>query len=374
MTSAPPALRRADLAAAIVRRLTGALCLRINPNANFGFRLGGEVIGPRLLSQLAHVEMVSPTASESLRFYTEILGLEESGSSGASVYLRGWGDWFHHTLQLTEGPGPALGHIAWRAAGPEQLEQAVALVEAAGLGEGWIDAGPGHGPAYRYRSPGGHLHEVFWEVERFKAPAGSESSFPNRPQRFDPRGAAARCLDHVTIAASDPASEAAWYRDTLGHRYMEYTVAPDAPDHVVFAMTTVCERAHDLGIVWDPTPARGRVNHLSYWVASNAELVRAADVFLNAGVEIEFGPGRHGMGEQDYLYVREPSGMRVELNSGGYRNYEPDWEPVRFEPAQGSNVFFRNLAMPHSMFECFPPAAVPGAPPEGAIASTGLFN
>jgi hypothetical protein len=26
----------------------------------------------------------------------------------------------------------------------------------------------GHGRAYRYRSPGGHLHEVFWEVERFR--------------------------------------------------------------------------------------------------------------------------------------------------------------------------------------------------------------
>jgi catechol 2,3-dioxygenase len=320
------------------------------------------------------VEIVSPSASESLRFYADVLGLEQSASSGASVYLRGWGDWFHHTLQLTEGPGPALGHIAWRAGGPEELDQAVALIEASGLGESWIDAGPGHGPAYRYRAPGGHLHEIFWEVERFKAPAGSESTFPNRPQRFDPRGAAARCLDHVTIAAGDPAGEAAWYRDTLGHRYMEYTVAPDAPDQVVFAMTTVCERAHDLGIVWDPTPARGRVNHFSYWVSSREELVRAADVFLNAGVAIEFGPGRHGMGEQDYLYVREPSGMRVELNSGGYRNYEPDWEPVRFEPEQGSNVFFRNLAMPHSMFECFPPGTLAGAQAEGAIASTGLFN
>jgi len=32
------------------------------------------------------------------------------------------------------------------------------------------------------------------------------------------------------------------------------------------------------------------------------------------------------MGDQDYLYVRDPGGMRVEINAGGYRNYEPDWE------------------------------------------------
>ena len=50
-------------------------------------------------------------------------------------------------------------------------------------------------------------------------------------------------------------------------------------------------------------------------------------MLLNADVPIEFGPGRHGMGEQEYLYVREPGGLRIELNTGGYRNYEPDWEP-----------------------------------------------
>jgi catechol 2,3-dioxygenase len=143
---------------------------------------------------------------------------------------------------------------------------------------------------------------------------------------------------------------------------------------VVFAMTTVCERSHDLGIVWDPSPVSGRVNHIAYFVDSREELLRAADVLLNADVAIEFGPGKHGMGEQDYLYVREPGGVRLELNAGGYRNYEPDWEPVRFEPQQGSNVFYKNLSMPHSMFESFPP--VDFTPPEASEAktATGLFT
>ena len=46
----------------------------------------------RLLSQLAHVEIRTPAPDESVRFYTEVLGLEESGRAGASVFLRGWGD------------------------------------------------------------------------------------------------------------------------------------------------------------------------------------------------------------------------------------------------------------------------------------------
>ena len=130
---------------------------------------------------------------------------------------------------------------------------------------------------------------------------------------------------------------------------------PDRPDFVVFAMTTVCERSHDLGLVWDPSGVPARVNHIAYCVDSREELLRVADVLLNADVAIEFGPGKHGMGEQDYLYIREPGGMRIEINAGGYRNYEPDWETVRYEPHQGSNVFYKNLGMPHSMFESFPP-------------------
>ena len=128
-----------------------------------------------------------------------------------------------------------------------------------------------------------------------------------------------------------------------------------------------------LGIVWDPTPVPGRVNHFAYFVDSRESLLRAADVFLNQDIAIEFGPGRHGMGEQDYLYVRDPSGMRVEINAGGYRNYEPDWEPVRFEPQQGSNVFYRNLAMPTSMFESFPPVGARPADDAEAQQATGLF-
>jgi len=213
----------------------------------------------RLLSQLAHVEVFTPTPDESLRFYTEVLGLEESGREGPSVYLRGWGERFHHSLQLTEAEAPGLGHIAWRAQGPEQLDAAVARVEATGAGEGWSDAAPGQGATYRYRGPGGHVHELFWEVERYEAPVGMASPFPNRPQRFVPRGIAARQIDHVTIATADPGADAGWYRDTLGHRFMEYTVIPDRPDWIVFAMTTVCERAHDMGLVWDPSPVPGRI-------------------------------------------------------------------------------------------------------------------
>lgn len=330
-------------------------------------------MGPTLLSQLAHVELTTPKFEESLKFWTDVVGLEETVRVGRTAYLRAWGDRFHHTLQLTEGSETALGHIGWRAASPGALDDAVTRLEAAGVGEGWYDEAVGHGRAFRYRGPGGHLHEVFWEVERFVPPAGMESPFPNRPQRYVPRGAAVRCIDHVTVTTSDPDRDASWYRDTLGQRYMEYTTIPDRPDFPVFCMSSVCERSHDLGLVWDPIGDRGRINHLAYFVESREELLRVADVFLNQDVAIEFGPGKHGMGEQDYLYVREPSGMRLEINAGGYRNYEPDWETVRYEPQQGSNVFYKNGVLPPSMFQSFPDVPISQDEAKKAQEDTGLF-
>ena len=328
----------------------------------------------RLISQLAHVRVVTPRIEESLLFYKEVLGLEESSRDGGSVFLRGWGEHFHHSLELVEGPQPALGHIGWRAQGPEQLDAAVKRIEAAGAGIGWFDGNAGHGRAYRYRGPGGHEHHLFWDVTRFRAEGDMAPLFPNRPQRFRPRGVAARSIDHVTIATAHPEKDAHWYRETLGHRYMEATVAdPEANfgEFVVFGMTTVCERSHDMGLVADFSGAQGRVNHIAYWVDQREDLRRAADVLLDAGIDIEFGPGRHGMGEQDYLYCREPGGMRIELNSGGYHNYEPDFETVRWTPSQGSNVYYRNLKMPHSMHESFPPVDMSQAAEN--MAKTTLF-
>ena len=322
----------------------------------------------RLISQLAHVELLTPTLEESSRFFTEVMGLDETERDESSVYLRCWGDFSTYTVQLTEGPAPALGHIGWRTEGPEALERAVARLEQAGVGEGWSEGQRGHGPAYRYRGPGGHVQELFWEVDRYAAPSDKRSAFPARPQRHSPRGAAPRQLDHITINTRRPYEDSEWYRDTLGYRFMEYTAIDENPDLIVFSMVTTNEKSHDLGLVIDFTEVPGRLNHLAFWVDTVEDVLRAADVLMEAAAHIEFGPGRHGMGEQTYLYFREHGGIRLEINSGGYRNYQPDWQPVKWVPSQGSNTMYRNVSMPDSMTESFPPAA-PSRPPEPAVAN-----
>ena len=129
-----------------------------------------------LLSQLAHVVILSPRPAETVRFFEQQLGLEITTQVGQSSYLRGWGEFFHHSIKVTASAHAGLGHIGWRADSAEALLEAVRLLEASGRGEGWSDGDQGHGPAYRFRSPDGLLHEVFWEVARWHAPPELQST------------------------------------------------------------------------------------------------------------------------------------------------------------------------------------------------------
>ena len=50
-------------------------------------------VAARDLAHLSHVELLTPRPEESLFYFQEILGMEVSGESGDSVYLRGFGDY-----------------------------------------------------------------------------------------------------------------------------------------------------------------------------------------------------------------------------------------------------------------------------------------
>ena len=120
----------------------------------------------------------------------------------------------------------------------------------------------------------------------------------------------------------------------LGFRIMARTVLDEAPISV-FSVLTTNEKSHDLGVVLDGSSRAGRINHYAFWVDTREELLIAADVLGENGYPIEYGPSIHGIGEQNFLYYREPSSLRIELNTGGYRNYVPDWEPNTWKPVAG---------------------------------------
>jgi len=317
----------------------------------------------KLLSHLSYVAITSPDVDASVDFYVERVGLTVVDRIDGAVYLRCWGDYYAYSVVVLPGVEPSLDTMAWRTSSPEALDEAVARIEAAGAQGEWVDV---HtiGRAYRFTGPWGHMMTLHWDVTRHQAPGHTASIYPDRPEKRSTVAGAPRQLDHVTIAASDVDAFAAWYNDVLGFRIMARTLLDEAPISV-FSVLTTNEKSHDLGVVLDGSSRAGRVNHYAFWVDTREELLIAADTLMEHGIPIEYGPSIHGIGEQNFLYYREPSSLRIELNTGGYRNYVPDWEPNTWKPSLGSNNFYRNGAMPMSMTESFPAADGPSATEEG---------
>ena len=318
----------------------------------------------KLLSHLAHLEITTPDVEASVTFYTEQFGLRVFAREGGKAYLRAWGDYYTYSLVISQSDEVGLAVMAWRTSSAEALDQAAKNIEAAGITGTWSDTNVGHGRSYTFTGPYGHTMELYWDVDRFKSTADVASIYPDRPERRSQHGVAPRQLDHVTVASRDVEGMAAWYRDVLGFRIMANTVLDEAPMSV-FSVITTNEKSHDLGIVYDGSSRAGRVNHIAYWVDTREDLLAGADILMENGTNIEYGPSIHGIGEQSFLYFRDPSTLRVEVNTGGYRNYVPDWEPNTWRPSQGSNNFYRNGAMPMSMTESFPAADGPSATEEG---------
>ena len=75
------------------------------------------------VAHLAHVELLTPKLEESARFFIDVMGMTETCREGDSVYLRGWDDYEHHSLQLTASPQPGLGHCAFRASSSQALHR-----------------------------------------------------------------------------------------------------------------------------------------------------------------------------------------------------------------------------------------------------------
>jgi len=276
---------------------------------------------------LAHVELLTPKPDESLRFFIDVMGMTESGRRGESVYLRGWDDYEHHTLKLSAAKIAGMGHFAYRSSSPEALQRRVAVIEKAGLGKGWTEGDLGHGPAYAFTTSDGHNMEIYYETEWYQAPPELKPALKNQAQRFPARGVNARRLDHMNLLTSDVVQLRQFMEDVLGLRTTEKIVLDSGQE--VGVWVTCNNKSYDLAFTLDHYGACGRFHHVTYALDSREEILRAADIFLEAGVHIETGPHKHAIQQTFFLYVYEPGGNRVEVaNAGARLILAPDWQPV----------------------------------------------
>ena len=286
------------------------------------------------LAHLAHIELLTPKPEESLRFFTDIMGMTASGQEGNSVYLRGWDDYEFHTLKLTASNAAGMGHMAFRATSPEALQHRVAVIEESGLGRGWVDGDLGHGSAYAFTTPDGHNLEIYYETQWYAPPPGLKPALKNQAQRFPARGANVRRLDHMNLLTADVSILRRFMEDVLGLRTTEMILLDNGREAGAWVTTT--NKTYDVAFTEDHyRVARGRFHHVTYAVDSREDVLRAADIFLEHGVYIETGPHKHAVQQTFFLYVYEPGGNRVEVASPGARlMLAPDWQPIVWTEAE----------------------------------------
>jgi catechol 2,3-dioxygenase len=279
------------------------------------------------IAHLAHVELLTNKPEASLDFFTRIFGLTESGRAGDSVYLRAYDDYEFHTLKLTASNTTGVAHIGYRTASPQALQRRVAAIEAMGAGIGWVEGDLGHGAAYRFHDPDGHVFEVYYDTQKYVAPAAERPALKNQAQRFHGRGCDVRRLDHLNLLAQDVKAIREFMPRALGSRVTEQ-IQLDNGD-LGGCWFTVNNKTYDIAYTRDYTAARGRFHHVTYAVDQREGVLRAADIFLENGIHIETGPHKHAVQQTFFLYVYEPAGNRIEIaNAGARLILAPDWETV----------------------------------------------
>ena len=278
------------------------------------------------VAHLGHVEVYTDKFEESLAFFTGVYGLKLSGIEGDSAYLRAWDDYEYHSLKLTRHHTTGIGHIGYRVSSPEALAARVAAIEASGFKVlGWDEGDAGHGRAFRFEDPFGHVFELYWETRWFEAEGDDRPALKNTASRFT--GVPPRRLDHINLLAEDVTEFRRFMETCLGSRVTELIQLDNG--RLGGCWFTVNNKSYDLACTEEHGGGQGRLHHVTYATDQREDILRAADLFLEAGVHIETGPHKHAIQGTFFLYVWEPAGNRVELaNAGSRLVLAPDWKPV----------------------------------------------
>lgn len=249
-------------------------------------------------------------------FYVDLLGLNVLHESSRAIYLRGVEDreW---TLKLEAAPKAGVRHIGYKVASDQVLDELVRLAETQGLPHRW-EKEQDRPKMLRMQDPFGFPVVFYYQSVRHKWLL----------QRYDlHRGPGIQRIDHNNVFTPEVGAMTKWYIEHLGFRLSEYS--EDDTHRMWAAWIQRRGSVHDLAMTNGTGP---RLHHLAYWLPDGARIAQLCDILAGAGQgkAIERGPGRHGISNAHFLYVRDPDGHRIELYTSDYLTVDPDFEPIRW--------------------------------------------
>ncbi|MDP1794272.1 MAG: 3,4-dihydroxyphenylacetate 2,3-dioxygenase [Acidimicrobiales bacterium] len=273
---------------------------------------------PPNIVRTAYSELIVTDLEHARWFYLDMLGFVLTAEDDDALYLRGYEETVHHSLVLRLGSEPANACVGFRVWAAHDLDLAAAWYDALGCRVERRAAGAtrGIGEAVRVEDPLGFTLEFFHATERQQ----------RMIQRYDlQHGARIARVDHVNFCVDDVAAAHDLYSN-LGFVTSE-TIEGD--DRLFGAWMHRKPSVHDVAFTGGVSP---RVHHMAFVVPETHHILDLCDHFgsLDQQHHLERGPGRHGVSNAFYLYLRDNDKHRIEVYTSDYYTGDPDQEVIRW--------------------------------------------
>lgn len=288
--------------------------------------------------RLSHVELVVTNLAKSKAFYADTLGLQVTGEDAKTVYLRAMEERGHHCIILTKGKVPSVKVLGFKLYAEDDLDAAKGWFEARGRKTEWVKR-PHQGRTLLTSD----LHGIPLEFY-----ASMDTLEPIHQQYKLYRGVKPLRIDHFNVFSQSVDASVEFY-NAMGFRTTEYT--EDKESKKLWAAWM-----HRKGGVHDMAFTNGhgpRLHHVAFWVPTPLNIIDLLDLMSTTGYlkNIERGPGRHGISNAFFLYIRDPDGHRIEIYCSDYQTVDPDLKPIKWDLKDPQRQTLWGAPAPKSWFE-----------------------
>ena len=275
----------------------------------------------------------------SRKFYEDTIGLHVEDDDDGAVYLRGSEEHQHHSLVLRQAATAACDRIGFKVANDSDIDRAATFLDGLTIAHETVTR-PFQGRTLQFTDPFGFRIELYAEMEKR----------PHLLRRYDLyKGCHPQRLDHFNVFAAEVQDTIDFYA-RLGFRLTEYGEEDGDGGRIAAAWMHRKGNVHDFAI----TNGRGpRLHHFAYWVPTAMNILHLCDVMASSGYleNIERGPGRHGVSNAFFLYVRDPDGHRLEIYTSDYNTMDHDHAPLRWSLNDPRRQTLWGAPAPRSWFE-----------------------
>jgi catechol 2,3-dioxygenase-like lactoylglutathione lyase family enzyme len=269
---------------------------------------------------VSHIGFRVPDVAAAVGFYGRVLGMVKHESLADGGARLGWGTG-HHVLDLIPGEqGLAWYGFEVRDEGGiagirERLTAAGHLVEE--LDPSFMDDALGTPEGISVADPDGNRVHFHSEVNR---QGENTADTGRRPIKFQ----------HTTIGTADVGALTDFFVGVIGFRIS------DQLHDGRFAWLRSDRDHHTLAIV--NVGRGGDIDHYSYDLAEWGDFKSWCDRLTELGVDVAWGPGRHGPGNNLFVFFDDPAGNHIELSAEMEKFYDDrvTYVPRRWEPVPNS--------------------------------------